>query len=106
LTAELGGILKGRTMKELKEAPRSMLKFEGSPSDVGAQIWERMCNPAVRAVTGRPERELAQLYAGILMAAMGSMAADFGHERATDIVRDLTEAFAGMAGELEGGLTQ
>lgn len=65
-------------MRELKEAPRSMLKFEGSPSDVGAQIWERMCNPAVRAVTGRPERERAQLYAGILMAAMDTPALPAG----------------------------
>lgn len=78
------------------------LKLEGSPSDVGAQIWEHMCNPVVRAVTGRPEREVAQLYSGILMAAMGSMAADLGHERATSIVRDLTEAFAGM-GDMLGG---
>lgn len=93
-------------MMELKEAPRSMLKFEGAPHEVGAQIWERMCNPAVRAVTGRPERERAQLYAGILMAAMGSMAADLGHERATDIVRDLVEVFAGMGDELQGSQVQ
>lgn len=93
-------------MKELKEAPRTMLKFEGSPSDVGAQIWERMCNPAVHAATGLPEQERMQLYAGILMGAMGSMAADFGHEKATDVVRTLADVFAGMGDDLQGSQVQ
>lgn len=93
-------------MKTPQEAPKSMLKFEGAPHEIGAQIWERMCNPAVRAATGRPEQERMQLYAGILMAAMGSMAADFGHEKATDIVRTLGDVFAGMGDELQGSQVQ
>lgn len=85
---------------------KDVMAFTGTPVEVGEQIWMRLCNPAVHAATNRPEREKAQLYSGILMAAMGSMAADFGHERATEIVRTLTEAFAGMGAELQGAATQ
>lgn len=93
-------------MNALKEAPKSMLKFEGTPHEIGAQIWQRMCNPAIHAATARPEKERMQLYAGILMAAFGSMAADFGHDKATEIVCTLGDVFAAMGDELQGSQVQ
>jgi hypothetical protein len=93
-------------MSELDKAPPSMLKFVGTPTEVGGQIWERMCNPAVRASTARPERERIQLYAGILMAAFGSIAADFGHANASGMLHTLVDAFDDMAGELGNITTQ
>ncbi len=81
-------------MSELDQAPETMLKFSGTPLDVGTQIWTRMCLPAVRKVsTDRPSNELIQLYAGFMMAAMGSLAADFGHEVAHQLTSDLVSTF-------------
>lgn len=82
------------------------IQIQGSPVECGAQVWEKMCAQAVRAASARPSKELAQFYSGILSAAFGSMAADFGHEQASKIARTLVDAFAGMGDELPGGRTQ
>lgn len=90
-------------MDELKEAPKSMLKFAGTPAEIGGQIWERMCLPAVRfASNNAPQPALQQLYIGFLFAALGSMTADFGHANALFFARTAVDAFSGMADELEG----
>ena len=44
--------------------------------------------------------ELVQLYAGLISAALGSMAADFGHAGASAMVRQLVDAFEEVADEL------
>lgn len=80
--------------------------IQGTPVDCGAQVWEKLCLPTVRAASKRPPIELKQFYVGILSAAFGAMAADFGHAEATSIARTLVESFAGMGDELQGGLIQ
>jgi len=87
-------------MDELNKAPPSMLRFEGTPGEIGGQIWARMCHPAVCAAGARPKTELAQLYGGILSACLGSMAADFGHTASLAMLRQLVDAFEDMADEL------
>lgn len=90
-------------MNEQDTALQSMLKFSGTPAEIGGQIWERMCNPAIRhASNNASPKALAQLYIGFLSAAMGSMAADFGHESALEGAQTAVDSFAGMADELEG----
>jgi len=81
-------------MKELKKAPESMLKFSGTPTEIGGQIWERMCLPAVGKI-GRelPPVALVQLYDGFTMAAWGAMVADFGHVQALNFARQMLTAF-------------
>ena len=81
-------------MKELKQAPASMLNFSGTPTEIGAQIWERMCLPAVGKV-GRdlPPIALGQIYGGFTMAAWGAMVADFGHVQALNFARQMLAAF-------------
>lgn len=84
-----------------------MLKFAGTPEEIGGQIWERMCSPAIRhAANNAPPEQLAQLYIGFLSAAMGSMAADFGHESALEGVHAVVDLFVGMADELDGARIQ
>lgn len=80
--------------KELQKAPAGMLKFSGTPTEIGGQIWERMCLPAVLKV-GRefPPVALGQLYGGFTLAAWGAMVADFGHEQALDFARQMLAAF-------------
>lgn len=87
-------------MSEADKVPPTMLKFSGTPSEVGIQIWNRMCNPAVRAASAMTANELVQLYAGLISAALGSMAADFGHAGASAMVRQLVDAFEEVADEL------
>lgn len=87
-------------MDDLNKAPPSMLRFEGTPGEIGGQIWGRMCHPAVCAAGARPKAELAQLYGGILSACLGSMAADFGHAASLAMLRQLVDAFEDMADQL------
>lgn len=88
-------------MNELKKAPESMLKFSGTPTEIGGQIWERMCLPAV-GKCGRdlPPVALGQLYGGFTMAAWGAMVADFGHVQALDFARQMLAAFEKSAAAL------
>lgn len=85
-------------MKEIKQAPQTMLKFSGSPVEIGSQIWERMCLPAI-GITSKamPQQQLAQLYAGFMLSAMGAMVADFGHEQAIAYVNEVTDKFIAEA---------
>ncbi len=85
---------------------KPLIKIQGTPIECGAQVWEKLCLPAVRAASHRPQMEMGQFYAGIISAAFGAMSADLGHEGAMHMLRTLTDSFARMADEIPGGLTQ
>lgn len=90
-------------MKELNKAPASMLTFSGTPTEIGAEIWARMCLPAVDKVSqGLPPLSLAQLYGGFTMAAWGAMAADFGAEQAANLARQMLKTFEANAHLVDG----
>lgn len=74
--------------------------IQGTPAQVGAEVFETFCLPALKASEGRPASEIAQLYSGFLSATMGAMAADFGHERAVHIAQVITESFAALGDQL------
>lgn len=97
---------KPNSFASMSELPTTLLKFSGTPAEVGVQIWERMCNPAVRAASHMTGNELVQLYAGLIAAALGSMAADFGHAGASTMVRQLVDAFEDVADEMGSARTQ
>lgn len=75
--------------------------IEGTPAECGAAIFEKFCMPALKAVSAHPKSEIRQFYAGLLMAAMGAMTADFGHELAAQMVTALAESFSRMGDELK-----
>ena len=88
--------------KEIQQAPPSMLKFTGTPVEIGGQIWARMCLPAVRHVSNNADPlSLAQLYAGIIMSGLGAMTADFGHPQALAFFEQMKDAFTEMADDPE-----
>jgi hypothetical protein len=90
-------------MSDLKTAPASMVTFSGTPTEIGGQIWERLCLPAVLAVDNKvPPVALAQLYSGFTMAAWGAMAAHFGHEQALQFAKEMLDAFSKAAPTLTG----
>ena len=84
----------------------SKMVMHGSPFEVGAQTWEKLVLPCLKAAGGRPPKELAQFYSGLLCAAFGAMTADFGHEQAQALLQALVEQHAGMADQFEGARTQ
>jgi hypothetical protein len=84
-------------MSDQKKTSKAFVKFEGTPAEIGAQIWEKMCLPAVQVTSNNaPTEVLQQLYVGFLSAALGSMAADFGHENALVGAKMVVDSFAGM----------
>lgn len=94
-------------MKQLKEVPKSMLTFSGTPCEIGGLIFERMCLPAILQASNKSQpKALAQLYVGFLSSAMGAMAADFGHQAALEYSQAVVDSFSGMADELEGTRVQ
>ncbi len=74
--------------------------IQGTPVEVGAQIFEKFCLPALKATEGRPANEIKQLYAGFLSAVMGSMAADFGHAHAVQLVDVIADSFSKLGDQL------
>lgn len=71
-------------------------KFEGTPIEVGAEAFNKLCMPLVRQASNKldatPE-QLIQLYSGFICACLGAMAADFGQELATAIARVNVDKF-------------
>lgn len=83
-----------------------VINLVGTPLECGAQVWEQLCLPAVRAASKRPPTELRLFYVGILSSAFAAMAADFGHEHALLVARTLVDSFAELSDELEGSRVQ
>lgn len=75
-----------------------VLRLEGSPIEIGGQVWERLCLPAVRQSSRHLQPEhLAHLYGGIVMSCWGAMAADFGEEQARGLADQMVEAFKAIS---------
>jgi len=75
--------------------------IEGTPIQIGQEVFINICNPIIaRASERMSEQELVQLYAGIMSACFGSMAADFGPDKAIDVIETISEAFAMQAHQL------
>lgn len=93
-----------RTKTESMHSVKTVI--EGTPFEAGAGIWGKLVLPCFKAVKNQPPMEVQQFYAGLLTACMGSMVADFGHEKALNILRTLADALDSMRDELEGSRTQ
>ena len=82
-----------------------IFKFQGTPVEAGNKTFEALILPVLAGIKGRNKIEVQQFYAGLLISIMGSMAADFGHDNAIEIVEALSETFTGMKYELSGATT-
>lgn len=71
---------------------------EGTPLEIGSQIFQRICIPAIQqachSLNATPE-QLTQFYCGFLQACMGSMTVDYGPEQAAEIIQILLNALKG-----------
>lgn len=78
--------------------------FQGTPVEIGGEVFRTLCMPVVREAQAKlnaTPKQLAQLYAGFLSAALGSMAADFGQEQAASIGQAIVSSFE--AADLDAG---
>ncbi len=82
------------------KAKTKQTAIQGTPMQVGAQVFEKFCLPALKATEGRPHHEIAQFYAGFVSATLGALAADFGHPRAVEMAQVLVDSFAALGAEL------
>lgn len=84
-------------MPDQKLPPQRLISFSGAPVEIGGQIFERLCIPAVRKVSNQlGPLETKQLYCGFLSGLLGAMTADFGQEQAKSIAQTILDAFDGM----------
>lgn len=84
---------------------KKQVTLTGTPAEIGGQIWERYCLPAVRRMSNEaPPVALQQLYVGFMSAAIGAMAADFGYEHAVLLAQRMVDSISSMADELPESL--
>lgn len=70
--------------------------YKGTPLDLGHEIFSNHCLPVIEAASRQPgfdANAMAHLYAGFLQSCMGSLAADFGHQQAIELVEMMAEEF-------------
>ena len=76
-------------------------EIQGTPMECGADLFTKFVLPCLAATQNRPKHEIADFYTGLLMATMGAMAADFGHDNASELMQRITEAFQSMGDALK-----
>ena len=70
--------------------------YTGTPLEIGSQVFINLCMPVINAASQTQcvdGDQIAHMYAGFLQACMGSLAADFGHEQAVQLVEMMAAAF-------------
>lgn len=70
--------------------------FTGTPLELGSKVFTSQCLPVIAAASKQPgfdAKAMAHLYAGFLQSCMGSLAADFGHQQAIELVDMMAAEF-------------
>jgi hypothetical protein len=73
----------------------------GSPLEVGSELFNRLCRPVIETTRERPKRDVARLYAGIVVAAFGSMVEDFGYAQALAYLHEITDGMCDSSKHFE-----
>ena len=63
---------------------------------IGTQMWTVFCGPMLASMQGMPPDQRAQVYAGVIMTALGALTVDLGHAMSTSLANDLLGALAKM----------
>jgi len=72
--------------------------FEGSPADIGAEVFCQVVMPIIRQSSHQlSANDLALVYIGFIGAAYGSMAADFGQPTANVLILDMAKTMSESA---------
>lgn len=78
------------------QEPQPAMHFEGSPQEIGVQIFTRLCMPAVRGFDAAGPEFVSRLYGGFFGALLGTMAADYGQEATAALAHRLVDRFASL----------
>ena len=76
--------------------------IQGTPLEAGEGVWQKLVLPCFSALKNEPPQRVQMFYTGLLSSCMGSMVADFGHEKAVNILRTLADTLDAMRDEMAG----
>lgn len=79
---------------------------EIGPRDFAVQLFRLRVLPALPMLDALDDPGKAMFYGAFLASLFGTMAAEFGHERAVWVVRTMLDEFAAMGDDLQGSATQ
>lgn len=85
-----------------ESVPMTKVSIQGTPFEVGAQVFGKLVIPCLGAISKESPADIQKFYCGLLSAAMGSMAADFGSDSTIFIVRTMLDSFADFGHQLPG----
>lgn len=86
---------------------KKTVRYEGTPQDIGCDVFISHVMPVIReASKGMPQQHLAELYAGFMAGACGLMAADFGKDAASALIKKFAEQVDGLLIEIDQGMMQ
>ena len=69
--------------------------------EIGQNVFIDICIPIIATASeSMNEHQLVQLYAGIMSALFGTMAADLGPDKAIDVIDTIAESFPNQAHQL------
>lgn len=81
--------------------------YKGTAQDIGCDVFINHVMPIIRQASRQMDAgNLAQLYAGFMAGACGSMAADFGKDVAQRLISKVAEQFGDVVQELDQGPLQ
>lgn len=69
--------------------------FKGTPIEIGQQLFTEIVCPVIQQAIQQEAdaRTIAQMYAGLVMAAYGAMACDIGEENSKTLINSMYESF-------------
>lgn len=82
-------------------------EYKGTAQDIGCTVFIEHVMPIIRMASKEmPQQELAELYAGFMAGACGSMAADFGKDVAQELITKVAEQFGDVVQQIDQGSLQ
>lgn len=87
-------------MSPEQKITQAIASIEGTPLEIGAEVFSKFTLPALQAIAKQPNATLDDFvlfYAGHIQACLGAMTADFGSkERAAEIAQLMVDTFKTM----------
>lgn len=81
--------------------------YTGTAQDIGCAVFIEQVMPIIRQASKKMnQKQLAELYAGFMAGALGSMAADFGKDIAQDLMNTFVAQMGDVVQQLDQGMMQ
>lgn len=81
--------------------------YQGTAQDIGCDVFIQHVMPIIRQASKQmTQQQLAELYAGFMAGACGSMAADFGKDVAQRLIIKFANQFGDVVTQIDQGSLQ